>query len=106
MTMVTNIQHFLDEKGRVPDLPKEAMELLTYLSAIIEDATRESRTDAETAQIRCRRVVKGKVCSGDIEVYLYPEAAEIIWQCEECGEEGVITDWEGTVWDKREYVRH
>lgn len=106
MTMVTNIQHFLDEKGEVPDLPKEAMELLSYLGSIVEDATAEGLTDPEPAEIRCRNVVRGEVCSGDIEVFLYPESAEIIWQCEKCGDEGLITGWEGTVWDKREYVRH
>jgi len=106
MAMVTNVRHFLDDKGGVADLPKEAMELLTYLGAIIGDATTENPTDIETTEIRCRSVKRGELCSGYIEAFLYPQSAEIIWQCEECGEEGIITDWEGTVWDKREYVRH
>ena len=30
--MVTNIQHFLDDNGEVPDLPPEAEELLSFLT--------------------------------------------------------------------------
>jgi len=36
MAMITNIRHFMDENGEVPDLPLEAKELLSFLTAIID----------------------------------------------------------------------
>jgi hypothetical protein len=106
MAIITNIQHFLDENGEVPDLPFEAQELLNFLSAIVEAATIAYDRPITLAGIKCRNIIKGKPCSGEIEVWVYAENNEIGWECLDCGEEGVITHWEGTPWDKRNYTRH
>ena len=60
MTMVTNIQHFLDENGEVPDLPSEAQELLSFLSAIIEAVSIKYDAPVAFADTKCRSVVNGK----------------------------------------------
>jgi len=96
MAMITNIQHFLGENGEVPELPPEAMELLRYLSAIIEAATIEYARPITFADTKCRSVINGKSCPKDIEVWVYAENNQIGWECLECGEEGVITNWGGT----------
>ena len=106
MTMITNIRHFLDEEGDVPDLPKEALDLVAYLTSIIEAATMEDECSPELDEVKCRQIVNAKRCPGDVDVILLPESTEIEWQCAVCGEDGVISGWEGTKWDKREYVRH
>ena len=106
MTLITNIQHFLDENGEVLNIPPEAQELLTFLSAIIEAASTEYDAPVAFADIKCRSVVNGKSCPGKIEVWVYTEDNRIGWECLECGEEGVISHWEGTQWDKRNYTRH
>ena len=106
MTMITNIQHFLGENGEAPELPVEAENLLRFLSAIIEAATIDYARPITFADTNCRLVNNGIRCPGDIEVWVFPENNHIGWECLECGEEGVITNWEGTPWDKRSYVRH
>ena len=106
MVMVTNIRHFLNENGQVPDLPLEAQELVNFLSAIIEAATTNYDAPVAFADTRCRTIVNGKPCPGEIEVWVYAEDNQIGWECLECGDEGVISHWEGTLWDKRNYVRH
>jgi len=106
MAMITNIQHFMDENGEVPDLPLEARELLNFLTAIIEAATVEYESPVTLSAVNCRKLIGGKPCSGEIEVWVYAEDNQIGWECLECGDEGVISHWEGTPWDRRDYTRH
>ena len=106
MTMITNIQHFLDENGEVPDMPLEAQELVSFLSDIIEAVSRKYDAPVAFADTKCRSMVNGKSCTGEIEVWVYSEDNRIGWECLECGEEGVISHWEGTPWDKRTYTCH
>ena len=106
MAMITNIEHFLDEKGQVPDMPLEAQELLRFPAAIIETASLGYDRPIILSDIPCRKTVGGTPCPGEIEVWVYAENNQIGWECLECGEEGIITHWEGTPWDKRNYTRH
>ena len=106
MAMITNIQHFMDEKGEVPDLPLEAKELLSFLTAIIETATIEYERPVTLSAIKCRKLKMKKRCSGEIEVWVYAENNQIGWECLECGDEGIISHWEGTLWDRRHLSRH
>lgn len=106
MALVTNIRHFIDENGEVPALTPEAHALLNFLAAIIEAATLDYGRPLTFADTKCRAVLDGKPCPGEIEVWVYPENNLIGWECLECGDEGVISEWEGTPWDKRNYVCH
>ena len=106
MALITNIQHFLDENGEVPNIPQEAQELLVFLSAVIEAASTKYDAPVTFADANCRSVIDGQSCQGEIEVWVYAEDNSIGWECLECGEEGVISNWEGTQWDKRNYTCH
>jgi len=106
MATITNIQHFLDENGEVPNISQEATELLIFLSAVIEAASSKYDSPVTFANTKCRNMTDGESCPGEIEVWVYAEDNTIGWECLECGEEGVVTHWEGTQWDKRNYTRH
>ncbi len=106
MAIITNIRHFLDESGNVPDLPFETQELFNFLSAIIETATIAYGLPITLAEVHCRNMTHPKPCDGEIEVWVDSESNNIGWECLECAEEGVITHWEGTRWDKRDYTYH
>jgi hypothetical protein len=106
MAMITDIRHFMDENGEVPELPLEAKELLNFLTAIIEAATIEYESPVTLSAVNCRKLIVGKSCSGEIEVWVYTEDNQIDWECLECGDEGVISHWEGTPRDRRDYTRH
>ena len=73
MTMITNIRHFLDENGEVPDMPFEAQELVKFLSAIIEAVSTKYDAPVTFADTKCRCMVNGKSCPGEIEVWVYAE---------------------------------
>jgi hypothetical protein len=106
MAIITNIKHFLDEDGEVANLTLEAQELFSFLIDVVESATIDYARPVALAETKCRSVVDGKICQGEIEVWVYAEDNHIGWECLECGEEGVVTQWEGTPWDRRDYVRH
>lgn len=104
MAMITNIQHFMDGDKVADDLPTEAQELVNFLTATIEAAT-EAYDDTIPASTvsACRNTTN---CDGDIVAWVSHEDDQIHWRCSDCEDEGVITDWEGTPWDKRNYTRH
>lgn len=106
MALITNIRHFLDAQGEVAELTSEAQELLSFLTDIVAAATRDYGSPITFADTQCRTLQNGKLCSGEIEVWVYDENNQIGWECLDCGEEGTISDWEGTFWDKRNFVYH
>jgi len=106
MALITNIQHFLNENGEVPELNSETMELLKFLIEIIESASIAYERPISLASVNCRAVTDGEKCDGEIEVWIDPDSHIIGWECLECEEEGTISNWEKTQWDKRDPVRH
>ena len=106
MAMITNIRHFLDEDDEVPDLTPEAHELLDFLAGIVEAATIAYGLPVTFAEVQCRSVIDDERCDGDIEVWVDTDDNRIGWECLDCGEEGVISNWESTAWDRRDHVLH
>ncbi len=106
MVMVTNIQHFLDEDGKIPRLSPKTKELFLFLTTVIEVATIHYGQPLAFAEIDCRRTSEDMDCEGEIGVWILYEDNSIGWECTECGDEGVISDWEGTQWDMRKQIIH
>ena len=106
MVMITNIQHFIDGAKPVVGSSREAQELLNFLTAIIEAATEAYDQPMTVSTACCRNDVNGQTCFGNIEVFVDFDTNQIGWECVECGNEGIITGWEDTPWDKRNYTKH
>ena len=106
MVMITDIQHFLDDDGEVPNLSAEAMNLLGFLTAVVERASEKYDAPISFLEGGCRCEVDGEPCPGEVEVWVFAEDNRIGWECLECGDEGIISNWEGTQWDRRNYTRH
>ena len=105
MVMMTNLQHFLDENGKIPSsLTPEAKELLGFLGKIVEAAILDEGYPITFADTHCHN--DKLACMGDIEVWMDPDNHNIGRECVECGDEGFISGWEGTWWDKRTYTKH
>jgi hypothetical protein len=93
---ITNIRHLLDASVKMPDeMPKEARELIGFLTLVIEKTTIELPHTLTATEIPCFK----KGCSGSIKTALRPDTEEIHWYCPDCEEEGVISDWKKTEWD-------
>ena len=95
---ITNIQHLLEASENMPEvMPKESKELIGFLTLVINTTTKYLPQTLTTTNVHC--FVKG--CHGLIKTAIMPKSDEIHWYCPECENEGIISGWQGTIWDNR-----
>jgi len=93
-----NIQHWLDETKTGPATPrlkskvKKITEIITYLTSEM------TGIHVDTPPMCWRRPGR-RPCPGLLDVSFDPETGQIVWFCDECGDEGAISGWEGLIWD-------
>lgn len=99
---ISNMQHFLDESGNIPQqMPKQARELASFLALIIDHTTKKQPSTLTSSDIRCFN----KGCHGLIKTALVVKNNEIHWYCPDCENEGVIGEWQKTKWDNRSGIK-
>lgn len=98
-TFVTDLRHFVAEDGSIAHVPTPALELARHLASIVAWVT--AAGDGET-NVACRSKQSRRRCSGDIVAQLNRTSSAVEWACPTCGENGHISGWEGTIWDRRE----
>lgn len=98
-TFVTNLTHFLDEKGSIPDsLPRPARKLADNFTHIIANVTTEPRLNIRP-NLACWGKLGKKKCHGSIDASIDLDTFNICWHCSACGDNGSISQWEGSFWD-------
>jgi hypothetical protein len=100
MTWVTDLNHFVDtQTGELPpNVLGPARRLMEYLTRIVAAAT--TAHDQPVDQVKCRRRPGHRACPGVIEHRIWADE-RIAWQCPSCGDNGIISNWQSTVWDRR-----
>ena len=100
---IINLRHYLTEDGTIAPESAPARKFAEYLCSIVMYATSYPIDDGKrpASNIRCRRRPGRKPCPGEIKVGII-ETVEIAWWCPVCGDEGYISDWEGTMWEQLE----
>lgn len=106
MAIITDIQHFLDEDGMIAGITPESYAFVLFLTEVIESISENYGLPLFFANTNCQNIHGGSLCLGEVEVWVFAEDHRIGWECVECAETGVISNWEGTRWDKRDPVRH
>lgn len=95
---ISDMTHFLDEQGNIAKgMHQEGREMASFLALIVDAATQELQSSTMATKIRCHN----KKCDGTIEIVLGSERDEILWMCTHCDDDGKISGWEKTKWDKR-----
>jgi len=95
---IIDIQQSLDELFFGPPVPRLKLNL-RKLGEIITCATaKEAGVPVALRPLCCKRRNR-KPCKGELIVEFAPETSQIHWMCPECRDEGVVTGWEGEVWD-------
>lgn len=95
---VINIQHWLDEamtEAAVPQLRQKVKKL----TEIITHATSAGVATSTDSNPKCWRRPKRKPCRGILDIHLDGNTNQIHWYCTICGDEGIVTGWEGLMWD-------
>jgi len=103
MTWVTDFSHFIDaETGRLPTVvPGPARRLMEYMTRIVAAATAPAGSHDVSDLIKCRRRPGHRACPGVIEHRLWADE-RIRWHCPGCGDNGIISNWQSTAWDRRQ----
>ena len=103
-TLVTDISHYLDEGGALPeDLPGPVRDIANHLGSIITAATSHIDSSTPEMTVRCRNILKRNPCPGTINHMIESGGEErIFWRCPVCEDNGVISNWHGSLWDCRE----
>jgi hypothetical protein len=105
-TWITDIRHFLNEKGEFPkELPGPARSLAMYFGKIIEAVSNRGKDENEAqTDIPCRKKPGNRKCGVPITARIR-EDSSIQWRCPACGDNGIISGWHDTAWDKRLAIR-
>jgi hypothetical protein len=99
-TWMIDITHYLDGSGRIPDdLPSSALRLANYFGSIVASVSARF-SGAPHDSVRCRRRPGRRPCPGGISGVMRAGSSEIVWHCPVCGDNGVIHNWKGTIWDR------
>lgn len=100
-TYFTDLRHFLDDDGRLPDhLPEPALNLALHQGAVVEWMTAVIAEDVEVTNVLCRRRPRRRRCRGRIVARFHPQSDAVEWYCPICDDNGVIEGWAGTPWDR------
>ncbi len=103
-TWVTDLRHFLNEVGELPEeIPAPALKLALFQGAIVAWMTGTDCLNGQGSRtnVNCRRSPSRRPCPGEILASLDTKSEAIIWECPLCGDNGRISGWEGTTWDRR-----
>jgi hypothetical protein len=91
----TDIPHFFDEEGNIPEgLLAESKEFVTFLTFLIEAATKQFPENVCSTNYPCSQ------CDAYIITELSDTNGDIHWFCPNCENEGIISNWKGTRWNK------
>ncbi|MBD3373953.1 hypothetical protein GF406_02865 [candidate division KSB1 bacterium] len=87
-------------------MPGSGRRLWQYLGSIVQAVTERGPDDREDqTPLRCRRRPGRKRCNGRILAMIPDEDPMTIhWFCPVCEDNGVITGWQGTLWDRRRFI--
>jgi len=98
-TWVTDITHFLNEVGSIAPESGPARKLAEHIAAIVTESTAILGGIEGYEKVSCRRRPGRRPCKGLINSWIDPKTRVINWECPDCGDNGYIANWEGTMWD-------
>lgn len=102
--MSTKLPHLLDQDGQIPvELSSRGRNLIDFLGEIVT-AVSGSRELRCSDPIQCRKYSGKKRCGESIAAWCKEQSdlSPIEWCCLDCGEGGIIYDWQGSIFDKME----
>ncbi len=95
-TYVSDLTHFLDERGDIVDgLPGK---MGAYLARIVETGFLLPAGQGTLAAALCSNPSRRRRCRGRLGIVRASDE-RIEWECQRCGENGVIHNWAGTRFD-------
>lgn len=99
-TWIIDITHYLDDRGAIVSAPAPARRLAEHFAAIVASVTLNPYQAATGSTVPCRRRPHRKPCPGTIRAAITLDPSmDIVWDCSARGDNGLISNWHGTMWD-------
>ena len=98
-TWIVDLRHFLNRDGSFAPTSGPALRLALHFAEIVREITADMGGETSFPKVRCRRKPKRIRCTGAIQSDLDVANDAIVWECPVCGDNGAISNWEGTLWD-------
>ena len=95
---VSDLRHFLDMPD---DVPAPARRMAEHLISVVRAATAGDAGLSWVTAITCMRRPAHRACPGHLTVLRTDVPSSIEWRCESCGDAGVISGWERSLFDLR-----
>lgn len=95
---VSDLTHFLELPE---DAPGPAVNMAEHLTWVVRAATGGPAGVSWVTALQCRRRPQRRRCPGRMVVFRADLPAPIGWHCDSCGDEGVISGWQGSYADLR-----
>ncbi len=99
-TFYSDVRHFLDDGGEITGSTRPAAVIASFLRSVVGWVTMRQALLPERTNVTCRRVAAKLRCRGEIQAYLDRASGAILYKCPECGDNGVISGWEETTWNR------
>ena len=93
-----DIRHWLDEETQSKEAVPQLKQKVKKIGEIISYATSVSANLPVDKPPVCWRRPNRKPCKGILEISL-DQVDRIHWICPVCSDEGVISGWQGLIWD-------
>ena len=91
---ITDLTHFLDEKGAIQPQRGPAKAMADFHAAAVAHVTDGGRTGMPAPTcFKCKKAPVAPELAADGAIY---------WGCPRCKAEGRISNWENTLWDLRQ----
>lgn len=97
---VTDLNHFLDLPE---DAPGPARRLAGKLADIVRAASAGDAGQPWASALPCRRGPGRKPCPGPMTLTRTEPEVPIHWQCDSCGDDGIISNWAKSLYDLRRH---
>lgn len=96
--LVADLQHYLNMPESVPG---PARRMAQHLTAIVSAATAGDAGARWTSRLTCNRRPRHRACTGNLVLRRIDIPPSIEWKCADCGDDGVISNWQHTPFDLR-----
>jgi len=105
MGLKVDFKQFLDEKGEVLALTKQAKRVFKFLTKIVLSVSENIEQPLIEVDLNCNTRGTELSCEGSIEASC--SSMNIIeWHCDTCEASGTISNWKGSLWDMQKRTIH
>lgn len=105
MILKVDFKQFLDEKGDLLALTKQAKRVFKFLAKIVLSVSENIEQPLIEVDLDCNTRGTELSCEGSIEASCIA-TNKIEWHCDTCEASGTIANWQGSLWDMQKRTIH